>query len=191
VGQLADQRAAAQPAIERMARRCLKEDRYLRKVYLLLAGIGPRDKSCKGRQQCVFRQWAHGRLDEVAAETFAALPTATSDAGTLHQFRIRIKALRYAIELLAPALGADLREVQYPIVEQIQGRLGRINDHAAGAARLETWSGAAADPQTKELLDALVQQERIRLAEAIAEFRQWWTPERVAQLRTGLAAESA
>lgn len=191
VGQLADQRAAAQPAIKQVARRSSKEDRFLRKMHLLLAGIGPRDKNGKGQVQCDFRHWARGRLDEVAAETFGALPTAASDPVELHQFRIRIKALRYAIELLAPALGPDLRDVQYPIVGQIQERLGKINDHAAGAARLEQWSQAALDPHIKELIDALVQQERIRLAEAIADFRQWWTPERVAQLQTGLAAESA
>jgi len=81
--------------------------------------------------------------------------------------------------------------VQYPIVEQIQQRLGRINDHVTGAARLRKWSCATGDAQLQELLDALVQQEHIRLAESIVEFRQWWTPERVTQLKTGLTQPDA
>jgi CHAD domain-containing protein len=189
LAQLAEQRAAAQPAIVDVATRCRDKDRLLRKVHLLLSGIG--GKNGKNEKQCCFREWAHQRLDEVAARVFAALPDGTDDPAVLHRFRIRCKALRYAIELLAPAFGEELREVQYPIVEQIQQRLGQINDHVTGAARLEKWSGSTGDPQSQELLDALVQQERIRLAEAIAEFRQWWTPERAAQLRTGLAAESS
>jgi len=188
LSEIADQRAAAQPAIVDVATRCGDKDCFLRRVHMLLAGIAPRDKNGKGEAERCFRSWAHDRLDEVVAKSFAALPSHADDPAELHQFRIRIKALRYAIELLAPAFGPKLREVHYPVVEELQERLGCINDHVTGAARLQKWSSATSDTQLQELLDALVQQEHIRLTEEIAEFRQWWTPDRVAELRAGLVS---
>lgn len=192
--QIAEQRTAAQGAIVDVAARCSDKDRYLRKVHQLLAGIGghrsPRrpvgDHHGKNETVGCFRRWAHERLDEVVARSFAALPGNSDDPAVLHKFRIRVKALRYAIELLAPAFGPELREVQYPVVEQLQERLGRINDYVTGAARLRKWSLATGDAQLEEMLDALVEQEHVRLAEEIAEFHRWSTSERVAQLQAGL-----
>jgi CHAD domain-containing protein len=180
---IAEHRAAAQPAIVDAAARCSDKDRYLRKVHLLLAGIGPQGK---GEPQCSFGDWAQTRLEQVAARSFAALPGDSEDPAVLHRFRIQVKALRYAIELLGPAFSAELRELHYPVVEELQRRLGSINDHVTGAARLREWSSATSDALLQELLDALVQQEHIRLAEGVAEFRQWWTPERLARLRAGV-----
>lgn len=188
LSEIAAQRVAAQPAIVDAAARCADKDRYLRKVHKLLAGIAPRDKNGKGEAERCFSSWAHDRLDEVVAKSFAALPTHRDDPAELHQFRIRIKALRYAIELLAPSFGAKLRQVHYPVVEELQERLGRINDHVTGAARLQKWSHATSDAQLQELLDTLAQQENIRQTDEIAEFRQWWTPDRVAELRAGLVS---
>jgi CHAD domain-containing protein len=184
--QIAGQRTAAQPAIVDVATRCCEADRFLRRVFLLLAAIGPRGKNGKDEKQACFRHWAHQRLEEIVARSFAALPDNSDDPAALHRFRIRVKALRYAIELLAPAFGPELREVQYPVVGQLQQRLGRINDHVTGAARLGEWSRATDDVQLHELLDTLEQREHVRLAETVAEFRLWWTPERIAAMRTGL-----
>jgi CHAD domain-containing protein len=183
---IADERAAAQPAIVAAAMRCCDQDRYLRKVHRLLAGIGPRGDDGKGEGQICFHDWANQRLEQVVAQSFAALPADSDDPTELHRLRIRVKALRYAIELLAPAFGPELREVHYPVVELLQQRLGRINDHVAAAARFLKWCDATGDAQQQELLDGLAQQEHIRLTEEIAEFRQWWTPERAAELRAGL-----
>jgi CHAD domain-containing protein len=184
---LAEQRAATQPAIQKVADRSRRQDRMLRKLYLLLAGIGPQGKSGPEKEPDRFGVWAQRQLHELAAETFAAMPEETDDPTALHQFRIRVKRLRYAMELLAPAFGRELREIHYPIVEQLQQRLGRINDHVAGGNRLREWSAATSDSQARALLEAQIEQEQVRLAESIGEFRRWWTPEQAAALRTSLA----
>ena len=149
---VAEHRTAAQPAIVEVAARCCDKDLYLRKVHLLLAGIGPQGK---GAAQCSFGPWARERLEEVAARTFAALPGDSDDPATLHRFRIQVEALRYVIELLGPAFGPELRELHYPVVEQLQQRLGSINDHVTGDARMRKWSCATSDALSQELLDAL------------------------------------
>ena len=71
---------------------------------------------------------------------FESIPGDTSDMAALHQFRIRAKSLRYAMELLAAAFGPELREVHYPVVEEVQERLGRINDHVAARDRFRNWA---------------------------------------------------
>lgn len=184
---ISDQRAAAQPAIVAVAQRCAEEGRFQRKVYELLAGMRPHGKSDQDQRHS-FRDWSRRQLAELADQFFGSQPGPSDDVADLHRFRIRSKALRYAIELLAPAFGPELRDVHYPVVEHLQELLGRINDHVTSCARLHEWSSTCRDGDSKELLDALVQQERIRLTEGLNEFRQWWTPERAEALRSGIAA---
>lgn len=205
LNEISRRRTAAQPEIVAVAESCGRQDRFQRKVHKLLGGIGPRDKCAKKEETAPsFRQWARERLADVADRFFAAMPTSAtsassaeptsaesgsgSDTSALHQFRIRSKALRYAVELLSPAFEPELRGEYYPVIEQVQERLGQINDHVTGAARLREWCSGVPDADSQDLLEALVQQEQVRLAEAIAEFHQWWTPERAEALRNGLAA---
>jgi hypothetical protein len=89
---------------------------------------------------------------------------------------------------MAPVFPPELREVHYPIVEDLQERLGRINDHATAAARLTDWAkhdGAIRDPLIK-----LADRESHRLEEELQEFREWWTADRIESLRDGLSAET-
>ena len=87
-----------------------------------------------------FGDWAAEQLAEMADEFFRFVPANGADTKVLHQFRIQTKAVRYAIELLAPAFGPELRDETYPIVEELQERLGKIQDCVAGAANLRKWS---------------------------------------------------
>ncbi len=48
-------------------------------------------------------------------------------AESLHQFRIRLKKLRYALELIEPALGSTFQQLYTP-VEQVQELLGHHHD---------------------------------------------------------------
>jgi CHAD domain-containing protein len=195
--EISRRRAAAQPAIVAVAERCARQDRFQCKVHRLLGGIAPREKCArKAEGSLTFHDWARQSLTDATDQFFEAMPAAAhaadpgdgSDTAALHQFRIRGKALRYAVELLAPAFGPELRGEYYPVIEQVQERLGRINDHVVGAARLRDWCHSVTNPDSEDLLEALMQQEQVRLAETIAEFHQWWTPERAESLRSGLAA---
>ncbi|MCI0332031.1 MAG: CHAD domain-containing protein [Planctomycetes bacterium] len=185
VAMIVERRKAVQPAIVAIAQRCRRGDRFVRKTGKLLAKIeAPRRENC---QPVTFRGWAVERLSASAERFFAALPDESADTAALHQFRIRAKALRYTIELVAAAFGAELRNEQYPIVEELQERLGTVQDHVTAIARLSDWVDATDDDEQKTLLFELADEERSRLADAVIDFRQWWTGERVDVLRAGVA----
>ena len=183
---VADERAAAQPKIMAVADKCEKENRFRRKMYGLLAGVRPRGKVRK-TQDVSFHNWAEMRLGQAAENFFAALPNQNSDLSALHQFRIRGKQLRYTLELLAAAFGPELREQHYPVVQDLQEQLGRINDCVSADARLRRWLRKIHSPVEQEVLGKLVVRQRPQLDEAIAEYRGWWTSERAESLRQGLA----
>jgi CHAD domain-containing protein len=96
--------------------------------------------------------------------------------------------MRYTLELLASAFGPELREEQYPIVQELQEQLGQINDCVAADARLRRWRRKLDVPADIEVVDRLISRQRVMLDESLAEYRAWWTPERSESLRQGLAA---
>jgi CHAD domain-containing protein len=183
---VADERAATQPKIMAVADKCERKNRFRRKMYGLLTAVRPRGKRQR-TQDVSFHNWAETQLAQAADCFFAALPNQNSDLSALHQFRIRGKQLRYTLELLASAFGSELRGEQYPIVQELQEQLGRINDCVAADARLRRWRRKIDSPIDQEILAKLIDRQRAHLDETIAEYRAWWTPERAEQLRQGLA----
>jgi CHAD domain-containing protein len=188
VAMIAKRRAAVQPALVKMAERCRRRDRFVRKTAKLLAGIRPPDEHRAPPVR--FGEWSADRLAETAVEFFAALPDESADSAALHQFRIRAKALRYAIELVAPAFGAELRNNYYPVVEALQERLGKIQDHVTAAARLREWATDAENGELPDVLRELAVEENARLDDELREFWAWWTGARAEELRRGLMPEA-
>lgn len=188
VALIAERRAAMQPALAKVAERCRRRDRLVRKTAKLLKRIRPP----KGRsaRSVRFGDWAAERLAEAASEFFAARPDDTTDMAALHQFRIRAKALRYTIELVAPAFGPELRNEHYPVVEELQERLGRIQDHVTAAARLREWAKEVEAGALQEVLQEFAAEENARLDDELREFRAWWTAERAEGLREALIPDS-
>jgi CHAD domain-containing protein len=187
---LVQRRAAAQRAISAARDSASRENRMRCKVDRLLSGIAPRGHVSQADRQRPFRDWAAERISTIANRFFAAIPD-DSDRAALHQFRICGKRLRYAMELLAPAFGLELRETYYPVVEELQERLGRINDYATGSDRLRQWSESADDCQRRALLDECVEHEQTQLAQELDAYRQWWTPQQAESLRQGLLGNGA
>lgn len=184
---VADERAAAQPKIMKVADQCEEQNRFRRKMYGLLTAVRPRGKRQR-TQDVSFHNWAETQLAQAAECFFAALPNQNSDLSALHQFRIRGKRLRYTLELLASAFGPELRETQYPVVQQLQEQLGQINDCVTADTRLRRWRRKVNAPADLEVVDRLMVRQRTMLDESLAEYRAWWTPERADALRQGLAA---
>jgi CHAD domain-containing protein len=177
-------RAAVQPAIVEIAERSRRDDCYVRKTSKLLEGIGAPDDA--GKPPAVFYDWAPRQLHQAAVEFFAAMPHDMTDTLAMHRFRIRAKALRYVIELLSPGVDPAIREVQYPIVEQLQERLGAINDHIVARDHLIEWLKEAADTPHRVSLCELACQEIVRAKESLAAFQVWWSPAVKEQFRGGL-----
>jgi CHAD domain-containing protein len=179
-------RDAAQPGLLDVAEKYRHNDRFVRQMGKLLDGI----RAPKGEGTAAtppgFGEWATQRLAQIADEFFRVMPANGADTKALHQFRIQAKAIRYVIELLAPAFGPELRDDTYPVVEELQERLGKIQDCVASATHLRKWSRETHDAVTSEQYDSLARQQDARLVESIAKFQKWWTPDRIAALKSGL-----
>ncbi len=133
-----------------------------------------------------FRKWAKRRLRIEMDAFFKAASGDLHDVRILHQFRIAGKRLRYAAELLASAFPDSFRNDIYPIIEDLQDRLGQINDHATAQDRLNRWADQADAKDERACLHEMLAQEERLLAESHAEFFRWWTSERESKLKKAL-----
>ncbi|HET6574521.1 MAG TPA: CHAD domain-containing protein [Fimbriiglobus sp.] len=82
-------------------------------------------------------EYAAAILGELYAQFATEVEANPTTPDELHQLRITGKRLRYAVEVFAACYGPPLRETLYPAVEEAQELLGRVQDAAVAAARLE------------------------------------------------------
>lgn len=185
--EIAEHRAAAQPAIVVIAARCRHQDRYARQSRKLIEHVRqPYGKVREIEAPVAFRAWAREELGMKAETFFAGVPNSEADTATLHQFRIRTKALRYTIELVSSTFDKSLRTEAYPLVEELQERLGEINDAASASASIRQWSDEVEKGECQQQLRGFADQEAVRIDERLREFRAWWTAERVGQLKNAM-----
>ena len=175
---MADLRRAAQGPLREIHGRLKEKDWESRQRELCGA---MRWRGRKGRQPS-FRQAARQRLRSVLREFFRAARGDFADLEAVHQFRIAGKRLRYAMEVFAGAMPKSFRKQLYPQVEELQERLGRLNDHATAARRLESSAQGTAAGLSSSLLD-LARRETEELRAVQKEFRRWWTPKLARQWR--------
>ncbi len=183
--QIGQERAATQPEIVAIADRCHADNRFQNKSYKLLGRIEPQDEAAAA-SDASFLTWAGSRFHSIAEKFFDARPAIDADWSALHRFRIAGKKLRYTMELLAPAFGSELREKHYPIVQELQERLGTINDFVVAREILQKVRDRSLNGVANDELDALIDEQVASRDQAIAEFHTWWTTERAAALQTGL-----
>lgn len=106
----------------------------------------------------------------------------------LHQLRIAGKRLRYSIELFHEVFPAALRKEIYPLVEKIQSRLGRLNDHATAQALYQHWLTDLPPGERAAQLAECIVEEHDAISQIRTTFLQWWTADRVAALESHLSA---
>jgi len=172
-------RADAQQPIDKIRRKLGDKD-FARRQAALLRRMRLRGKADR-LVRPTFGQTACRALGLLVEDFFAAAAADFSDYSALHAFRIQGKQLRYAIEIFAGALDRRIRSELYPLIEQLQEKLGAINDHATARELFAAWlaeSGADA-----ELLPALIAAEAAALDKARQEFFAWWTLDRAGELR--------
>ena len=178
---LVEKRAAVQPNIAELAEDMRHEDRFVRKAARLFEKIAISEKEGEHEPPERFCEWAPKQLARFRSAFVELLPDGSDDIEALHQFRIRTKALRYAIELLAPAFGPELRQDVYSEIEQLQEQLGKITDHIAAIrlfAEWESYNAAHTPSEGASYLD----REKANEVEDLRHFREWWTSERADRL---------
>ena len=170
-------RSDAQRPIIGICRKLQRKERLERQIQKLLKG------KAKHAPHDSFGNWATARLRKAQRQFFRALPRDLRNLNSLHRFRIRGKQLRYAIELLAPAFSVELRNDIYPVVEQLQDRLGKIHDCAVAADRFRSWIEESKSKREAAYLEKLLEAQHETLADLLDDFACWWTPELQAKLR--------
>jgi CHAD domain-containing protein len=161
---------AAAGRLKRQAKRLLKNTRQK---------VGRRPDLAAQR----FRDWAPERIRAFVADFFQAASPDLRDFSQLHAFRIRSKALRYAMELVAATFPPQFNKELYPVIERLQTLLGNINDEANF---LKSVGKRLANDVRLSDVDGLkhrMAQEQHALDELEREFVDWWTNERCDALR--------
>ncbi len=182
---LRQKRQKVQPAIMQCAAKCGKRDRLVKKIAKLLGGIRASQNGDDAEPK--FGAWAASEMTKSSQAFFLSMPADWDDTTALHEFRIRGKALRYTMELLASAFGSEFRKSTYGIVSELQERLGKVQDHTAAKLILCEWAEETDDRELETQLQEVAEEERDRLIEAVAKYKKWWDDARLESLRQGIA----
>jgi len=134
----------------------------------------------------LLREFAQKALQKASRPVLRLASTQNPTLEQLHELRIAGKRLRYSIEIFHGAFPFGLRTELYPLVEKLQDRLGRMNDHATAQALFQgLLAGMPVDNRAAYLARCIVEQHEA--AELLRdEFLDWWTAERVALLESHL-----
>jgi CHAD domain-containing protein len=177
---VADDRRKAQPAIDEVHNR-LRKRKFKRRIRQLASGA--RFRGPANLCEPTFAEAARCGMRHTLEEFFAAAEADLKDTGRLHVLRIAGKRLRYAMEIFAGAFGSKFRKQLYPRVEELQEKLGEINDHVAAVAHCQRGLHEIANESQRQLLARLLAAEEKSRDESLAAFFQFWTAERSEDLR--------
>jgi hypothetical protein len=95
------------------------------------------------------------------------------------------------MEVFAAAFDPVFRRELYPVVEELQMKLGHVNDHANNRDRCLTWLDESTDESQRLVLSKVIALETAALQASMREFRIWWTPDRAADLKSRFWQEIA
>ncbi len=183
IARLKRQRTNAQQALVEVAEKS-KAGQLADSVERCLASLGNNRPKATGVR---FDQFAREALRSASRGMFKLAGVELPTVAQLHQLRIAGKRLRYSIELFHSAFPTALREDVYPIVEKIQTRLGRLNDHATAQAFFQHWLVDLPPNERAAQLAARIVEEREATEQISENFLHWWTAKRLAALESHLS----
>lgn len=133
-----------------------------------------------------FAQFARERMAVIVAEFFDVATDGGTTAQGLHALRISGKRLRYEMEIFTEAFPRAFREQLYPCVEELQDKLGALNDHSIAQLRFQRIVATMPPATAAAHLAGLIQQEWMAFQQDREAFLAWWTPEQMRKLQSGL-----
>ena len=184
-------RRRAQEPLVAIDERLSRTGRLARKISKLLATAASKMSRDDDDDSPRFGVWSRHALAARIDAFFVGAGTSSQDQAALHRFRISGKDLRYAMEVLAGAFPAELSNDLYPVVELLQGKTGKITDHADACRRLEKRLAKHRSRREAGAAAHMLEAERARLNEATQAFHDWWSPERSGELQRRLLSLSA
>ena len=174
-------RKKAQRPIKRCFHGLRRQRRLAKQLKSMLRSVVNNAESTRS-----YNNWAHIALRGAVERFQRAFPCGSHDLQTVHRFRIRVKKLRYAIELLAPAFSSEIKEFVYPVVEELQSLLGRINDRAVAISCFREWLAICPPKVDRSELRKKIAQENELLDQSLEDFYRWWTHEVQSQILDSL-----
>jgi CHAD domain-containing protein len=108
--------------------------------------------------------------------------TGASSLSQLHRFRIRLKRLRYALELLDRGFQPNRRARLLERLKQLQQRLGRLHDHAVASQFFLQWRNQESDPAVAAAAERQHRRAERQLQQSRRDFARWWTAAKQRQL---------
>jgi CHAD domain-containing protein len=181
------QRRQAQRPITALDTKLVSNGRLEKNIHRLLK----KSARHRSRRDHPLVHWARDQIARTSKRLFKAIPGDPQDFKALHRFRVRSKQLRYTMELLSTLFPPEFRTSIYPMVTELQNRLGELNDHATACRHLEAWCNDVDSKRETDYLRRLISQEREQLQSSIEQFGQWWTPEFAHRLDSALRAMTA
>lgn len=177
-------RLAAQKPVEDIFER-LNRKQFGQRIEKLIKRV----RASGGKDDCghEFACMARIALAKLVGPYLDAGDANLADAEALHAFRIQGKQVRYAIEIFAGAFDEDFRQQLYPIVADLQDRLGAINDHVTARTYLAAWHDESDSYSLRRALETAQQLEQCAFEESRQDFLNWWTTERRNELRRRFA----
>ena len=184
LARLKKQRKTAQRAVVKMDKK-VQSGKFALRMKQCLDAFGEPAEMSAGPQ---IGQFAQAALSESAEAFFQIAKLRQDDLQHLHQLRIAGKTLRYGIELYHAVFPPALRGEVYPQIEEIQERLGGLNDHVTAEAQFQQWLDVASED---DLVDFVIEQigDQRQAASACREaFFAWLSDARLANLEAQMQA---
>jgi CHAD domain-containing protein len=168
-------RRKAQKPIKALHRKWIATGRFARRTEELLRRIDVPDSRS-------LAEWSLPQLAHLATDCVDAAPTVPADANAFHRFRVRVKSLRYAIDLYAPVLDPADRARFVKRLSKLQKKLGELNDHSTAVSRLQSWQGNTSDKSLRLQMQKLIRSEKRSLKFAMKAFDKSQLDKTIARL---------
>ncbi len=182
IGRLHLLRESAQETLVTVAERS-QSGKLKKAVQRTLERLGRGDRDAR---QVSFGQFGRSALQAASQAVFQLTSVSQPTIAQLHQLRIAGKRLRYSIELFHGVFPPEMRGEVYPMVEELQERLGRLNDHATAQAMFQSWLADLPPGQRAVYLAQRIVAEYNAAIEVRREFLEWWTTQQIAALESRL-----
>jgi CHAD domain-containing protein len=190
VGKLAAFGAEGHATFQELYGKWEQGERLERSATRVLCGIAPRRSQAECPDQS-FSSFAPRCMRWIAKRLSSDPGMAPTSLKRLHAFRIKVKEVRYCLELLRPGLPDEPFAKSYALVKKLTQRLGELNDHATAERILESLLANEQEGPVAEFLEQTLEAERQALGDSIARFKKWWSPRKQRRLRRRLKKTAA
>lgn len=141
-------------------------------------------KLIKNRKSQLLSHYGHDAVRMAYLPFARLLHLQNSSTAELHQLRIAGKRLRYSLEIFHGLFSEELRESIYPLFEDLQDKLGEINDHATAQALYQSWLAEMPADDLAAATAGRVISEHEATVRLGTQFTRWWSSRRMARIES-------